>query len=216
MLISPSILSANFANLKKEILNLENSGADMIHIDVMDGHFVPNLTFGTLIIKTLKNITKLPLDVHLMISNPELSINQYIDSGADFITIHSESTVHLDRTLDLIKRNNVKAGLAIIPSANLDIIEYIIDKLSLILIMTVNPGFSGQKFLNNQIKKIKLAKSIIKDYQDIILSVDGGINDITAKDVIAAGADCLVAGSFIFNNIDNNYQQRIEILKNLS
>ncbi|HJD56530.1 MAG TPA: ribulose-phosphate 3-epimerase [Rickettsia endosymbiont of Sericostoma sp.] len=210
--IAPSLLSADFANLQKEISSLEKAGADMIHIDVMDGHFVPNLTFGYPIIKSLRTHTTLPFDVHLMINNPEYSIKDYANSGADIITIHPETTIHLDRTLDIIQNLGVKVGVALLPSTNPNYIDYIIDKLDLILVMTVNPGFSGQKFIENQLEKIKIISEKIKNSgKNILLSVDGGINDITGKNCIKAGADLLVSGNFIFQS--KNYQKQIDLLK---
>ncbi|WP_425361547.1 ribulose-phosphate 3-epimerase [Candidatus Tisiphia endosymbiont of Ceraclea dissimilis] len=210
--IAPSLLSADFANLQKEISSLEKAGADMIHIDVMDGHFVPNLTFGYPIIKSLRTHTTLPFDVHLMINNPEYSIKDYANSGADIITIHPETTIHLDRTLDIIQNLGVKVGVALLPSTNPNYIDYIIDKLDLILVMTVNPGFSGQKFIENQLEKIKIISEKIKNSgKNILLSVDGGINYITGKNCIKAGADLLVSGNFIFQS--KNYQKQIDLLK---
>lgn len=210
--ISPSILSADFANLGQEIRALEQAGADMIHIDVMDGHFVPNLTIGSTVMKALRPYTKLPFDVHLMINAPERSIEDYVKSGADIITIHPEATIHLDRSLDHIKSLGAKAAIALLPSASPDIIDYVIDRLDMILVMTVNPGFSGQKFIDSQLKKISIISEKIKSSnKNIILSVDGGINDATAKDCIKAGANVLVSGSFIFQSKD--YKKRIEMLK---
>lgn len=208
--IAPSILSANFASLGQELENLEKAGADFIHIDVMDGHFVPNLTFGPQVIKSLRNYTKLPFDVHLMIDQPENSIESYITAGADYITIHPETTKHLDRTINLIKNPGAKAGIALLPTTGAEILRFIIDKLDLILIMTVNPGFGGQEFMSNQLPKIKEVANLIGN-RNILLSVDGGINDQTAKFCRENGAKMLVSGNYIFSG---DYQKRIITLKN--
>jgi ribulose-phosphate 3-epimerase len=206
--ISASILSANFADLNNMIARLEQAGADMIHIDIMDGHFVPDLTFGPLIIQAIRSMTNLTLDVHLMIRSPENSIRKYVASGADIITIHPESTTHLDRTIDIIKSLNCKIGIALLPTTLPDVLDYVMDKIDLILIMTVNPGFSGQKFILSQLDKIKIVSAKIKFLQRyIMLSVDGGINDLTAKLCIESGADILVSGSFILQN--TNYRDNI-------
>ena len=208
--ISPSILSADFSNLEREIKTLEDAGADMIHIDVMDGHFVPNLTFGAPVIKAIRKHTKLPFDVHLMIESPENYIKDYRDAGADIITIHPEATKHLDRTINEIKRLGAKAGIALLPTTSVMPLEYTIDNIDLILVMTVNPGFGGQKFISNQLLKIEMISDIIQD-TDIILAVDGGINDKTSKLCIDAGADMLISGSFIFQG---DYKKQMELLKN--
>jgi len=210
--VAPSILSADFANLGSEVKALEQAGADMIHIDVMDGCFVPNLTIGSIVIDKIRLSTKLPFDVHLMINKPEDSIHDYIKAGSDIITIHPESTIHLDRVISIIKDAGLKAGIALLPTTNPSIIDYLMDKLDLILVMSVNPGYAGQKFIRNQLEKIKIISTKIKESnRDIILSVDGGIDEFTAKESIAAGCDLLVSGSFIFKSKD--YGNQIQRLK---
>lgn len=203
-LIAPSILSADFLNLGKEITAVVAAGADLIHVDVMDGHFVPNLTLGPPIISALKTVAKKPLDVHLMIDNPECFIDSYIESGADFLTIHVESTVHLERAIKRIKSLNAKAGVAINPSTHESTLHYVIDQLDLVLVMSVNPGFGGQTFLKSSLKKIAAIKSMLNDAGNTqcLISVDGGINHETAPDCIKAGATCLVAGSHVFRSED--------------
>ncbi len=207
--IAPSILSADFANLGYTLKKLEKAGADLIHIDVMDGVFVPNLTFGPAFIEKIRSHTKLPFDVHLMINNPEYSLMQYIKACADYITLHPETTIHLDRTINLIKDAGVKLGVALLPTTSPDILEYILDKIDLVLVMTVNPGFSGQKFMPTQLSKLKKIVNIIGD-KNIIISVDGGINKETAKLCKEQGADLLVSGQYVF---DGDYEENISNLK---
>ncbi|MBN8511571.1 MAG: ribulose-phosphate 3-epimerase [Rickettsiales bacterium] len=208
-IISPSLLSANLASISSELHNLEKAGADMIHVDVMDGNFVPNITFGPIIVSTIKENCSLPIDVHLMIEQPEKWIHQFAKAGADILTIHPESTKHLDRTIDEIKSHGTKAGISLLPTTSINILEYIIDKIDLILVMTVNPGFSGQKFMHNQLKKIGAISQLTKG-TDIILAVDGGINDETAKLCTQSGANMLISGNYIFSG---NYKEKIKKLK---
>ncbi len=210
--IAPSILSADFAKLGEEIQNIEKSGADYIHIDVMDGSFVPNITIGNEVVKSLRQKTQLPFDVHLMINNPDNHIKAFAEAGSDLITIHAEASIHLDRSLALIKSFNKKVGVSLVPSTHEDCLDYILEKLDLILVMTVNPGFGGQKFLTSQLKKIEnIRKKIEISGRKIELEVDGGINDQTARIAVEAGADVLVSGSYIFGS--GNYQQAIQTLK---
>lgn len=212
VMIAPSILSADFSNLESEIKALELAGADMIHIDIMDGHFVPNLTFGPLVIKALRKHSKLPFDVHLMIKEPERVIHDYVEAGSDIITIHHEATIHIDRTLDIIRNLGIKAGISLIPSTPPGAVDYILDRLDLILVMTVNPGFAGQSFLKSQLDKISLiADKIQKSDNKILLSVDGGINEKEAKACVNAGSDILVSGSFIFQGA--SYKEQITKLR---
>jgi ribulose-phosphate 3-epimerase len=203
MKISPSILSADFSRLGEEIENIEKAGADYIHLDVMDGSFVPNITIGNEVVKNLRKKTALPFDVHLMINNPDNHIKAFADAGSDIITIHAEASIHLDRSLDLIKSFGKKVGVSIVPSTHEDVLDYVLEKLDLILVMTVNPGFGGQKFLSSQLRKIEnLRKKIDKIGKKIELEVDGGINEETSKIVTSAGADVLVSGSYIFGSGD--------------
>lgn len=201
--IAPSILSADFAKLGEEIKDVENGGADYIHVDVMDGHFVPNITIGPLIVNAIRPTTKLPLDVHLMIENPDLYIPEFAKAGADIITVHVEACKHLHRTLHLIKETGVKAGVVLNPATPVNMIEHILDDIDMVLFMTVNPGFGGQKFIHSVLPKIKTVASLIKERGlDIEIEVDGGVNPETAKLCIEAGANVLVAGSAVFNKED--------------
>ncbi len=201
--ISPSILSADFGSLKEEILKLEEGGADYIHLDVMDGIYVPNITFGPPIIKKLRDITDIPFDVHLMIDKPERYIKDFVDAGADIITVHEESTVHLHRTIEEIKSYGLKAGVALNPSTPIENIEYVLEYIDMVLIMTVNPGFGGQEFIGSMERKIKSMKQIIEDRElNILIEADGGIKLDNAREIIGYGLDIIVVGSGIFEAKD--------------
>ncbi len=199
-MIAPSILSGDFAALGKTIEDLTRAGADLIHIDVMDGHFVPNLTIGPAVIAALRPFTTLPFDVHLMIEKPELSIADYVKAGADIVTVHAESTYHLQRLLKQIKDLGAKAGLALNPATPADMIDYVHDVLDLVLVMTVNPGFGGQAFIPSTLHKIHTIREKLNSYGDrnVWLEVDGGIIPETAGLCVQAGANVLVAGSYVF------------------
>jgi ribulose-phosphate 3-epimerase len=212
--ISPSILSADFSQLGNEIKRLEKGGADMIHIDVMDGHFVPNLTMGPPIIKNLRKYTKLPFDVHLMISPVHKYIKDYADAGADIITIHPEATDNLKDSIKCIKELNKKVGVSLNPQTKINIIKDFFDEIDLILIMSVHPGFGGQKFMPEVLDKIKELKKIqIMGKNNFDIEIDGGINFDNSKSAIEAGANILVSGTTIFKNNDGNIKKNIDLLK---
>lgn len=201
--IAPSILSADFARLADEVSAVERGGADLLHIDVMDGHFVPNLTVGPPIVEALKKVTKLPLDVHLMITNADAFIGEFVAAGADYLTVHVEACPHLHRTVQSIKERGAKAGVTLNPATSLTTLDEIVADVDLVLIMSVNPGFGGQKFIPSSLKKIVSARQLIDRTQSrALLEVDGGVKVDNAAQVLEAGADILVAGSAIFESRD--------------
>ncbi|TMU87830.1 ribulose-phosphate 3-epimerase [Bacillus sp. BHET2] len=203
MKIAPSILSANFAELGNEIKDVEKGGADYIHVDVMDGHFVPNITLGPMMVKAIRPITTLPLDVHLMIENPDQYIDAFADAGADYITVHVEATAHLHRTIQLIKSKGVKAGVVLNPGTPAESIKPILQDVDMVLLMTVNPGFGGQSFIPSVLPKIKQIRDWANEVNPTLeIEVDGGINTETAALCAEAGADVFVAGSAIYNRND--------------
>ena len=208
--IAPSILSADFGRLSEEIVALEKAGADLIHLDIMDGNYVPNLTFGAGVVKALRPQSKLPFDVHLMVNNPDEMIPWFIAAGADIITVHAEACRHLDKTLSTIRSYGLKAGVSLNPATPENVLEYVLDKLDLVLVMSVNPGFGGQKFIESSLQKIARIKEMIAG-KEIELEVDGGINPLTAARCISAGANILVAGTSVFAG--GEYARNIEALR---
>lgn len=205
--IAPSLLSADFSDLKNEVIAIEKAGATYLHLDVMDGDFVPNITFGAGVIKAIRKHTNLIFDIHMMVTNPERYIKDLADAGADSITIHAEATKHIDRVVELIKSYGVKACVALNPATSISAIENVAHKLDMILVMSVNPGFGGQKFIPQALEKIKKLREL---YPDIDIQVDGGIKVDTGKLVKEAGANILVAGSYVF---EGDYKERIDSLK---
>ncbi|AOA00067.1 ribulose-phosphate 3-epimerase [Carnobacterium divergens] len=212
MKISPSILSADFANLERDIRIVEEGGADYIHVDVMDGHFVPNITLGPNIVSAIRPVTKLPLDCHLMIENPEKYIEDFAKAGADIITVHVESTPHIHRAIQMIKNAGVRAGVVLNPGTPVAAVEYVLSECDMVLVMTVNPGFGGQSFIPETLKKIEKLKQLKEaNHYHYEIEVDGGIVPETAKQCKQAGADVFVAGSYVYNAEDP--QKQIQHLK---
>ncbi|HEY8364040.1 MAG TPA: ribulose-phosphate 3-epimerase [Haloplasmataceae bacterium] len=201
MKVAPSILSADFSDLKKEIIDITDKGADYIHLDIMDGHFVPNITFGPGVVKALKPYSKLPFDVHLMIENPDNYLKQFVYAGANIITVHVEACKHLHRTLQSIKDLGVLAGVSLNPHTPIECIKYVLSLCDLVLVMSVNPGFGGQSFIDTSLEKIRILKELReKNHYHYLIEVDGGINDKTSQLCKEEGVDIVVAGSYIFNH----------------
>ena len=208
-IIAPSILSADFSKLGEEIRDVEAAGAGWIHIDVMDGHFVPNLTYGPIIVEASRRATNLPLDVHLMIEKPDLLIPDFAKAGADWISVHAEACTHLHRTIQLIKSFGIKAGVALNPATPVSAIEWVLEELDFVLVMSVNPGFGGQKFIENSLDKVRLLREMIDEKNlKTLIQIDGGVNKKTIGTIAEAGVDSFVAGSAIFGS--DNYKETID------
>jgi ribulose-phosphate 3-epimerase len=198
--LSASILSADFGRLAEQVRSAEQAGVDWIHVDVMDGHFVPNITIGPAVTRAVRQVTGLPLDVHLMISNPERYVEAFVEAGADWLGIHVEATVHLERLIQQIKEAGAKAAVTLNPATPLNCLEYVLPEVDMVLLMTVNPGFSGQKFIAGVLPKVRRLRQMIDAQElDVLIQVDGGVQVDTIRDLVAAGADVLVSGSGIFN-----------------
>lgn len=213
--LSPSLLSADFTNLKSEMEVLDKNGVKYLHLDVMDGMFVPNISFGPMIIKQLRPLTNMVFDVHLMIEDPDRYVQNFKDAGADILTVHYEACKHLHRTISYIKSLGMKAGVSLNPATNIDVLDYVLEDLDLVLIMSVNPGFGGQSFIPSAIDKIKNLKTKIRERNlNVIVEVDGGVKTTNVKDVIEAGADLIVSGSDVFADKENRIRAYKEIFKN--
>jgi len=212
--LAPSILDVDFTCLERELRKIENGGADLLHLDIMDGNFVPNISFGPRIVESIKRITSLPLEVHLMVEKPENHIKSFINAGGDIIIVHYETSKHLDRLIQIINEAGVKSGIALNPATPLSVIEYLINKINILLLMTVNPGFGGQKFIPEMINKIEKARKIIDNQKKAIsLAVDGGINLDNIYKVIKAGAEIIVVGQIISKSA--NPEMTIKKIKNI-
>lgn len=210
--IAPSILSADFTRLGEEIIAVEKAGADYIHIDIMDGHFVPNISVGPMIVEAVKRVTDLPLDVHLMITNPDDFIDEFAEAGATILTFHAEAAIHINRTIQHIRDRGMRPGISLNPATTLNVLDYVLADIDLVLLMTVNPGFGGQKFIQGSIPKIKSLRDIVeKGGYDIEIEVDGGIGPDTVNLVSSAGANVFVAGSAVFSSSD--YSKTISLMR---
>lgn len=213
--LSPSLLSADFTNLKSEMEVLDKNGVKYLHLDVMDGMFVPNISFGPMIIKQLRPLTNMIFDVHLMLEDPDRYVQNFKDAGADILTVHYEACKHLHRTVSYIKSLGMKAGVSLNPATNIDVLDYVLEDFDLVLIMSVNPGFGGQSFIPSAIDKIKNLKAKIRERNlNVIVEVDGGVKTTNVKDVIEAGADLIVSGSDVFADKENRIRAYKEIFKN--